>query len=291
LDSKTKQVLIEARILETSRSPETIKGIDWSGTLSAQHLSFGNNADGAGILSVPRLIASTASGFTPATAFLNADGLSAVLSFLNKDTDTEVLATPRAVTLDNQPAELAVTRAYPIFQITPGSANSPAGASIQYTNLGTILRVTPRIAADQNITMRVEPEVSNIDGKDEQTLNGDKNVANIYAIRKIQTHVMIPSGHTLVMGGLISDTSTKAYSKVPVLGDIPVFGMAFRHQQKKRAKQNLVIFVTPTIVEDNAFHVASSGTDYLTTRFVEKPDVEPNAWDSAKPHDWTKPVE
>ncbi len=303
LDGRTKQVLIEARILETSMNPQTVKGIDWSGTFSAQNFTFGNNLRqptaseslnpinhdlSAGI---PKLIASSGGGFTPSTAFLNADGVKAVLSFLNSDSDTEVLATPRAVTLDNQPATLEVTRAFPIFQITPGSANSPAGATINYTNLGTILTVTPRIAADNNVSMTVVPEVSNIDGKDEQTINGQQNVANIYAIRRIETRVMIPSGHTLVMGGLVSDGSTKAYTKVPVLGDLPIIGLAFRHESKERKQQNMIIFVTPTIVEDDAFQVASTGKEFMRTKFVEPPEVEMNAWDSAKPHDWTKPVE
>jgi len=70
---------------------------------------------------------------------------------------------------------LSVTRAFPIFQVTPGSANSPAGATVTYTNLGAILNVTPRIAADNNISLRVIPEVSNIDGVDSQTLNGAEN--------------------------------------------------------------------------------------------------------------------
>src|SRR6185503_15595145 len=163
---------------------------------------------GAGI---PKLLIDTAKGFNPATAFLDADGVSAVFSFFNKDAETEVVATPRAVTLDNQEASLSITRAFPVFQVTPGSANSPAGATVTYTNLGTILYFTPRIAADNNILLRVIPEVSNIDSVDRQTLNGAVNTANIYAIRRIQASVMIPSGNTLVMGGLINDTKTKTY--------------------------------------------------------------------------------
>ena len=173
--------------------------------------------------------------------------MSAVLSFLNKDSDTEVVATPRAVTLDNQTATLAVTKAFPILQITPGSANSPAGVSITYTNLGSILYVTPRIAADNNISMKVIPELSNIDSKDEQIINGEINTANIYAIRRIETSVMIPSGHTLVMGGLVNDSRNKSYTKVPILGDLPFVGLAFRKESKSRIKQNLLIFITRAI--------------------------------------------
>jgi type II secretory pathway component GspD/PulD (secretin) len=300
LDTATRQVLIEAKLLETSKNPSTIKGIDWSGTLEAQKLAFGNNLQQKPVddlLSVnrplastfPKVMVDTAKGFNPATAFLDADGVSAVLSFLNKDSDTEVVATPRAVTLDNQLATLAVTKAVPIFQITPGSANSPAGATINYTNLGVILFVTPRIAADNNISLKVVPEVSNIDSVDRQFLNGSLNTANIYAIRRIETSVMIPSGNTLVMGGLVNDAKTKSYVKVPVLGDIPFAGILFRKESKVRNKQNLIIFITPTVVDDGDFQASTSGRVFLQNRPTESPEPKETFLDSAKPHDWTKP--
>jgi general secretion pathway protein D len=157
--------------------------------------------------------------------------------------------------------------------------------------LGTILKVTPRIAADKNISLRVTPEVSNIDSKDSQQINGFLNTANVYAIRRIDTWVMIPSGNTLVMGGLISDTKSKGYTKIPLLGDIPFVGLAFRHESKTRNKQNLLIFITPTIVEDEAFHITSSGSDFLKNQSTESSDERENDWDSAKPHDWSKPLQ
>ncbi len=298
LDSPTKQVLIEARLLETSRNPKTVKGIDWAGTFGAQKFGLGNNLqqvppaealNNSLTTSKPKLLVDTAKGFNPATAFLDADGLSAVLSFFNTDAETEVVATPRAVMLDNQTATLSVTRAFPIFQVTPGSANSPAGASIQYTNLGTILTVTPRIASDNHITLRVVPEVSNIDSKDQQVLNGAVNTANIYAIRRMETSVIIPSGNTLVMGGLINDTKSKSYSKVPLLGDIPGLGKIFGQETKSRNKNNLLIFLTPTIVEDGDFQTTGSGRDFMQTRLAERPEAPEKAIDSARPYDWSKP--
>ena len=312
LDTATRQVLIEAKLLETSKNPQSVKGIDWTGTLQAQQFNFGNGffnptPPGANISGTTQpsitayhqdvtlggggVLYNTARGFSPSTAFLNADGVSAVLSFLNTEADTEVLSTPRAVTLDNQTATIAVTKAFPIFQVTPGSANSPAGSTVIYTNLGTILKVTPRIAADKNISLRVVPEVSNIDSKDSQFINGQPNTANVYAIRRIDTWVMIPSGNTLVMGGLISDSKSKGYTKVPLLGDVPILGAAFRYETKNRNKQNLIIFITPTIVEDEAFHVTSSGSDFLKTQSSESPEERQSDWDNAKPHDWSKPLQ
>ena len=185
----------------------------------------------------------------------------------------------------------ARSKAFPIFKITPGSANSPAGADVTYTNLGTILTVTPRIAANNNVFLRVIPEVSDIAGQDKQTLDGKPNTANIYSIRRMDTSVMIPSGNTLVMGGMISDSHTKGMSKVPILGDAPLLGGLFRHQKKERQKLNLIAFITPTVVEDGLYQPNSFGSDFLKTKYpADRPDEEESAWNSAKPYDWTKPA-
>ena len=323
LDTPTKQVLIEAQIWEMSKNPRTVKGIDWAGTLAGQNVSFGNGRlkqtesdvttlvpgtprtalNGAGVPYTVTpgssttekysyqpgkgLTLDTSRGFHPATAFLNADGLSAVISLFNTDTDTEIVSTPRAVTLDNQLATLSVTRAFPIFKVTPGSANSPAGAEVTYTNLGTILYVTPHIAANSNITMHVIPEVSDIASVDEQIINGFRNTANVYSIRRMETHVSIPNGNTLVLGGLISDRLGNQQKKVPFLGDVPGLGFLFRHSDKSRAKVNLVVFLTPTIVGDSDFRETT--TDFLQTKAPVERDTKEAFYDSAKPYDWTKP--
>ncbi len=323
LDTPTRQVLIEAQLWETAKNPHSVKGIDWSGTLSAQNVSYGNGRVVAPSQTrtvspgVPRTITTPGGGtttiqpksstitdttydptrggitldnmkgFHPATAFLNADGLNAVISFFNTDNDTEVVATPRAVTLDNMPATLSVTRAFPIFKITPGSQNSPAGSEVTYTNLGTILNVTPHITANSNISLRVVPEVSDISGVDSQFINGSRNTANIYAIRRMETHVMIPSGNTLVLGGLISDSTKNSINKVPIFGDIPGLGALFRHSDKSRDKGNLVVFITPTIVGDYDYQLAE--TEFLQTKMPKPRDSKESFMDTAKPYDWTKP--
>lgn len=284
LDTPTKQVLIESRMLETAKNPTSIRGIDWANTFEGQRFSFGNAANGSG-----QILADTAKAFNPSTAFLTADGVNAVLSWLNKEADTEVVATPRAVTMDNEPAMLQVTKAYPIIKVTPGSANSPAAAEITYTNIGVILQVTPRITANNYIALKVVPEVSNIDSKDSQQAEGKIFTANIYAIRRADTHVMIPSGNTLVMGGLISDNTSTTMSKVPLLGDAPALGGLFRHKKNVRNKQNLIIFITPTVVEDEAFAPNDRGLKFLKTKYEDTPDKPDTIWDSAKPADWTKP--
>jgi type II secretory pathway component GspD/PulD (secretin) len=324
LDLPTRQVLIEAQLWETARNPRSIKGIDWAGTFAAQNVSYGNGrldpsgssvvterpgalrtipTPGGGTTVVPErestretysyipgsgITLDTARGFHPATAFLNADGLNAVVSFFNTDNDTEVVAMPRAVTMDHQPAQLSVTRAFPIFKITPGSANTPAGAEITYTNLGTILNVTPHITANSNISLRVIPEVSDVAAVDRQIINGFENTANIYAIRRMETHVMIPSGNTLVLGGLMSDRTANVASKVPLLGDAPGLGYFFRRSSKSRDKANLLVFITPTIIGEPDYQMAAN-SDFMKSKMAERPESKESFWDTAKPYDWTKP--
>ena len=323
LDLPPKQVLIEARLMEISRSPSTIKGIDWSSTLEGQNVSFGNGITtastvtkapgdavtttlpgGRTITSQPRysetttmLTESGAGGFalntfkglTPNIGFLNADGVHAVLSFLNKDADTQVISTPRAVTLDNETAKLAVTRAVPIFKVQASTQNTTGGSQVEYTNLGTILEVTPRISANDNIWLKVVPEVSSIFRTVRKRVVDTENEADEYDIRKIETQVMIPSAHTLVMGGLMSDSTKNIYSKIPVLGDIPVLGLAFRHENKALDKKNLLIFITPTILKDTDF--TATKTDFLKSQPVElSGGIDANRpWESAKPMDWSNP--
>jgi type II secretory pathway component GspD/PulD (secretin) len=301
LDTATKQVLIEARLIETSMNPSTKKGVDWSGTLESQNVSLGNNLRthvpldsvnnslvGAGL---PKMLFDTAKGFNPSTAFLDADGLSAAISFLNKNAEAKVLSTPRAVTLDNETASISVTRASPIFKSTAGTQGSPGGSEVTYTNLGVLLSVTPRIAADNYVNLRVVPEVSRVFETVRKTVAGTENEADTYDIRKIETHVMIPSGNTLVLGGLVQDDVRLSNTKVPVLGDIPVLGRLFRSDTKSRQKSNLIIFITPTIIEESDFQPTK--TDFLKHAPPLKDGVEDDwsAWDSGKPKQWKKSQE
>ena len=335
LDTPTRQVLIETKLVEISSNPSTVKGIDWSGTLSAQHIGFGNNVLGGqsgnpysvtytpptysftsnsagtslnglppeitsitpgvvtyganNLLGTPGMLLDTAHGLNPATAFLNADGVSAVMSFLNSSSDAQVVSTPRVVTLDNEMATISVTRAFPIFNSTAGTQGSPGGSTITYSNLGTVLQVTPRISANNYIRLKVTPNVSSFFATITKTVAGVVNQADEFDIREIDTQVLIPNANTLVMGGLVKDSPSASYTKVPFLGDIPVLGYAFRSENKQLDKDNLLIFITPTIVQDTDFHPTAS--DFLQSRpEQQKPNLNPNKlWDSSKPYDWANP--
>ncbi|MEO5802613.1 MAG: secretin N-terminal domain-containing protein [Verrucomicrobiota bacterium] len=338
LDTQTKQILIEARFLEINKNPRTSKGIDWTDTLSQQNITFGNGLSSGTssrttqpgvpqptpvpgkttpgspqtttttmidtLIGGPGITANTASGLSPSTFFLNADGVKVALSFLNTDADAESIATPRAVTLENVPTELSVVRNIPVFEEQQG-ANT--GGSVQantvkpnyllagpnntiLNEIGIKLLVTPRVYGGSNVFLDLRPEISDREAQPETTILHDQvNSAPIFSRRKLQTQAMIPSGYTLVLGGLRQDNSSKSFTKVPFFGDLPGIGLAFRKDQKSRDKRDLVIFVTPTIIDTGDFQRSGDNRDFLRQRMEEKPDEEWSAWDSGKPADWTKP--
>jgi type II secretory pathway component GspD/PulD (secretin) len=334
LDRPTRQVLIETKLVQVSSAPTTKKGVDWTGTLQAQSVSFGNGfmsgnttanlpgtpsggtTPGGGysgstpsssqqtILNIIQgnggMSWNTVSGFTPGIGFLNASGANAVLSFLNAAYDAKITSTPRIVTLDNQMATIEVTRGYPIINLSGGTQNSSGSSSITYSNVGTILQVTPRISANDFIWLKVLPIVSSHFGDVIVTVSGGAgNPSTSYPVpefdyRKIDSQVMIPNGNTLVMGGLVQNNPTASYSKVPVLGDIPGLGWAFRSESKTMSKDNLIIFMTPTIIKNTDFQQASSASsDYLQSKSPEmKSPMNPNTiWDGAEPRgDWSNPA-
>lgn len=336
LDKPTQQVLIETKLIEISSNPTAKRGVDWSSTLSQQNVTFGNGTvSGINTITTPGpsatktittpggghststtvqapsnlagkllqsiggsgMSASTTGGLIPSTAFLNADGVNAVISFLNASYDAQVFSTPRVVTLDNQTAHIEVIRNYPILSLSGGTANSGGSASVTYSNIGTILDVTPRISANSNIWVRVTPEVSSHFGDESVTQQGgSQGVSSTFTIpifdrRKITSEVMIPDGHTLVMGGLVQDNPTATYSKVPFLGDVPGLGWAFKSESKSMTKDNLLIFLTPTIVRDTDFQ--QTATTFLqskprTMRAVMNPH---KAWDGAETDSgWDNPA-
>jgi general secretion pathway protein D len=242
----------------------------------------------------------TLSGFTPAIGFLNADGVHAVLSFLNATYDAQIVSTPRIVTLDNETATIEVTAGYPVISLSGGTQNSSGSSSVTYSNVGTILQVTPRISANDFIWLKVIPVVSSHTGDQTITVSGGGgNSSTTYSIpefetRRIDSQVMIPNGNTLVMGGLVQDSPTASYTKVPLLGDIPGLGWAFRSENKTMNKDNLIIFLTPTIIKNSDFQQASADSaDYLQSKpAVMKNRMNPNSvWDGSEPRgDWSNPV-
>jgi general secretion pathway protein D len=155
--------------------------------------------------------------------------------------------------------------------------------------VGTILEVTPRISANDYIWLKVKPEVSSFFNTIKKIIGSQEYDADVFDFRRIDTQVIIPNANTLVMGGLVTDSPVTSYTKVPLLGDIPVLGYAFRSESKSTQKGNLLLFITPTIVKDQDFQPAAS-TFLATKPSQPKSPVNPNSlWEGSRPYDWSNP--
>jgi general secretion pathway protein D len=201
------------------------------------------------------------------------------------------------VTLDNEKAHIEVIRTYPIIGVSGASQNSSSSSSITYSNVGTILDVTPRISANDKIWLRVVPEVSDHFADETVTLGAGAGGTSgsftvpIFDRRRIESQVMIPNGNTLVMGGLVQDSPNATYSTVPFLGDIPGLGWAFKSESKTLTKDNLIIFLTPTIVKDADFQPANTTFLQSKPRTMRSPMNPHKPWDGAEPDaGWDNPA-
>jgi type IV pilus assembly protein PilQ len=312
IDKPTKQVMIEARLVEVTANPKQSYGINWAGTLgsstSAQVFHFaGSNpataptfvTDANGVPHVVPGVPAQAK-FDPATgkllgtdffrstsdifdsiggqfAILSVPQMSATLRLLNEDSDAEFLANPRVVTADNQQAKIEITRNQPVPQLNFNEQTAQAVfGGFQDKKFGNTLLVRPSVNKDDYITLSVKPEISNKVGDQAFVFAGATVTSPIIDTRSLDSNVLIRSGDTLAIGGLLQDEQTKARSKVPVLGDVPIFGYFFQEKLNARTKRNLLVFVTPTIIdgrygtglEDQVSGLHHSGEEF----------ADPNGW-------------
>ena len=170
-----------------------------------------------------------------------------IVNALKRDTGSNVLSTPSILTLDNQQASILVGQEIPITTgEVLGSANTNPFRTIERKDVGVKLQVKPQINEGNAIKLFLKQEVS--------TLAGTAGSSNelVTNKRQIETTVQVANGEIIVLGGLIENDEQISKDKVPILGDIPLLGAAFRSEGKSRRRTNLMIFLRPTIVSDPA---------------------------------------
>ncbi len=173
----------------------------------------------------------------------------------------EVLSRPSILARNNQEAIITVGQEVPFIRNTQISNTGQQINTVEYEDVGIILRVTPFITSDGLVEMIVAPEISTIT---DQTIPITDNVnAPVFAKRSAETVVVTADGKTVVIGGLMERNKTESIRKVPILGDIPVLGWAFRRKIKEDTKTELLIFLTPYVVNrpDELESLTRSETD------------------------------
>lgn len=183
----------------------------------------------------------------------------------------EVLSRPSILARNNQQATITVGQYVPIVSGVSYNVNLGQINSISYQNVGIILRVTPFITTDNMVEMIVSPEISNLSDETVNISTGtDAAGAPIINTRSADTVVITPNGQTVVIGGLMQNTKTEVVSKVPVLGDLPLLGFAFRRKVKADSKTELLIFLTPYIVKQPGELAAMTTNERNSLRMLPK---------------------
>ena len=254
LDRTTPQVLIEAKIVETNFTDTENLGIDWvtqasaSGSQRPITWPFDSNGSSNRFATDPFPGPDTTEGnanteFTYGT--LNFSQVQAVFELLKSRSDTDILQNPRIVTLDNQPAEITVGSQYPIPTYTYNEEQARLQVSgWEYKDIGIIFNVTPHVNNAGFITLEVQPKITAI--LDFVTV--ENTTLPRLSNESTKTRVLIKDGDTLVIAGLITDQVTETKKKTPILGDIPIVGLAFTKTEESVTKTDLIIFITPHIV-------------------------------------------
>lgn len=286
VDRPTKQVMIEARLVEVNSNPRQSYGINWGGVFgsssSPKTFKYGGSDLGTTTTDPATGLATTTTPVNPAFtsgvaqtndfllgnpartgfdfngiksalgsqfAILSVPQFSATLRFLNEDADAEFLANPRIVTADNLEATIKIVRNQPVPQLNFNEQTATAVfGGFQDKVYGNTLVVKPSVNKDNFVTLSVKPEISNKVQDASFQFQGATVSSPVIDTRTLESNVLIKSGCTLAIGGLLQDETSQGVTKVPILGDIPIIGYVFQEHVNSRTKRNLLIFVTPTII-------------------------------------------
>jgi general secretion pathway protein D len=261
LDVQPNQVFIEATIAEVTLTDELHFGVAWflqkgphaagwggqaapqvstAGTSIANTLLGNNNVLGNNAIGVP--LQSIFPGFSYAFTLGSA---AVVLNALNAITNVNILSTPSLTVLDNRQATLQVGQQIPVNTLQSVSAIGSTFNSQSYLNTGVILSLTPHISESGRLMLDIDQEVSN----PEPGTGGNGNNPTIDQ-RKVKTQVAVVDGQSLVLGGLVQDQRSKTANQIPVIGDIPVVGTAFKDKDDQITKTELIIMITPHVIRN-----------------------------------------
>ena len=232
-----RQVQIEAKVIEVELRDEFSAGINWKAV-------FGSLTDSVTLTQA--LAPATTGGFTMA---LNAGDFSALLNAFATQGKVNVLQSPRVTAMNNQPAVIRVGTQDVFFTTTTQTGEQ--GQILQTTvtpqsiTEGVVLSVTPQISADGVIHMSINPTITERAGVATSRLGDTVPIVNV---RETDSLVRVRQGETIVIAGMMQDSTTTDTVKVPLLGDVPVVGGLFKRTEKTRRKTDLVILLTPTVM-------------------------------------------
>ena len=254
LDIPRSMVYIEALIMEVDMNKSLNIGIDWS-AFGKMTLDGKQTLVGGGFASgFPTPSDLLQGGLTlgmvtePITiAGVTVSNISAIVNAVKTDDDFRILSTPQILTTDNEEARITVGENRPFQTRSTTDVSGGTFESFEYRDVGKILKITPHVTEDRLVRMTINLEVTSINQAATLTTSSTLPVT---LKRTVDTTVIVKDSQTIVIGGLIDDSTTANEKKVPVLGDVPVLGWLFRNKSNDSVKTNLYIFITPTVIKN-----------------------------------------
>lgn len=241
LDTPDGQVLIDARILQVDLTDNLDLGIDWT------QIFGGDLTARANFRELSDIVGGTATGGGIKLFTTKDDFTQIVIDALKQVTHTETLSNPRIMVAHNQEAKILIGKKEAVVTVTttvPATGSTVSAPEVQFVDVGTKLYVTPNVKRDGNIQLKIRPEVSTA-----TTATPITGVSvPIVSSTEAETNVLVRSGTTLIIGGLISRKDQQTDKRVPGLGNLPIVGRAFRSDEDVKTGTELVVFITPKII-------------------------------------------
>ena len=258
-EGSKRQVLIQAHIMEVSLKDSFSLGIDWKTVIDkASNMTLAQTLI-PGIGSAATTVSNNAFKFSA-----SGNDFSVVLDAMKDQGNVNMLSSPKISALNNQKAVIKLTTKEVSWVSTKTTQNNAIGGQDTFTTtpqvdeIGIFLDVTPQIGQSGSITMQIHPSVSEI--KEISTSPDKTSTKPVISVREIDTMVEAHTGETIVIAGLISDRLAETKRSVPLLGDIPYLGMLFSYSKQERTKSELVIMMTPYIL--NAKNIDEIRTEH-----------------------------
>ncbi len=246
LDTQTPQVLIEAKIVEAKDTFEKSVGVKWNANGGTTVVGMG--ARDTGPMTLVPTIASDPIGAAGSNSSLNLQlgtfdvigNLNATLQLLETENQIKLISSPRIVALDRTEASIEQTSSFPIISTTLATATTPAIQTVTFKDIKLELKVTPQITVDGGVIMAIEV-TRELKGAVIGGIPGvDRRIA--------KAQVLVENGDTIVLGGIYNSDVNVSESGVPILSKIPILGALFRYKDTAKTKNELVIFMTPRIL-------------------------------------------
>ncbi len=267
IDRITPQILVEAQIYDVTSQDNLDLGVKWqAGTPTSfgeptTNQVFGNDFGTVGNIIGGITDTAIGSAFNSGINQADTSGLlrlgvlndnihvDAALFAAQDDVRAKLLANPRVLVLDNEQAEIKIVEEIPYQQLTQSTEGGSAVGTTEFRDVGVELRVTPHLTREGLIHLQLNPKFSTITGSVNIVSGGDNIPQPVVATRETLTTALIKDGQTVVIGGLKKQKKIQETSKIPLLGDLPLLGALFRFEGESTVNSELVVFITPHVVE------------------------------------------